>query len=197
MVTSVGNVAELIAAVSAGSRVDYLFFWGHQPRADGRIGAECLSQWWPAPFTLDGLRFATAEHYMMWRKAVLFDDHARAAQILTVDSPEAVKALGRRVVGFDPQTWQRHRFDIVVTGNRAKFDQHRALGAYLLDTGERVLVEASPFDQVWGIGLAADHPDAIDPAGWRGLNLLGFALMQARTILRDQQPSTATPSSAS
>ncbi|MEV6694831.1 NADAR family protein [Micromonospora sp. NPDC051196] len=193
MVTSVSNVAELTATVRTGSRVNFLFFWGHQPQADGRIGAGCLSQWWPAPVTLDGLRFATAEHYMMWRKAILFDDHARAAQILTVLSPQEAKTLGRRVAGFDQQVWERHRFDVVVAGNMAKFDQHSALRSYLLGTGERVLVEASPLDQVWGIGLAADHPHASDPARWRGLNLLGFALMQARASQRDAAGSGASP----
>ncbi|WP_433550601.1 NADAR family protein [Micromonospora zamorensis] len=189
MVTSVSSVAELSGAVRAGARVKFLFFWGHQPQRDGSIGAGCLSQWWPAPFTLNGQRFATTEHHMMWRKATLFGDHATATKILTVAHPHAAKTLGRQVTDFDQQTWEQHRYDIVVAGNTAKFDQHPTLRTYLLGTGKRVLVEASPLDRVWGIGLAADHPHATDPARWRGLNLLGFALMHTRTILREKEPT--------
>ncbi|GAA3781200.1 NADAR family protein [Plantactinospora mayteni] len=189
MVASVSSVAELTGEVRAGARVKFLLFWGHQPQRDGSIGAGCLSQWWPVPFTVDGLRFATAEHYMMWRKATLFGDHATATEILTVVHPHAAKTLGRQVTGFDQQIWEQHRYDIVVAGNVAKFGQHSTLRTYLLGTGERVLVEASPLDRIWGIGLGADHPHAADPARWRGLNLLGFALMQARVLLREQEPT--------
>ncbi len=181
------SVVDLTDAMRAGARLKFLFFWGHQPQRDGSVGAGCLSQWWPVAFTIDGLRFATAEHYMMWRKATLFDDQATAAQILTVAHPHAAKLLGQQVTGFDQQVWEQRRYDVVVAGNVEKFGQHPALRAYLLGTGERVLVEASPLDQIWGIGLAADHPDAADPARWRGLNLLGFALMRARTVLREQE----------
>ncbi|MEU7752315.1 NADAR family protein [Micromonospora sp. NPDC049101] len=189
MATSPSSVGELTGRMRSGARVKFLFFWGHQPQRDGGIGAGCLSQWWPAPFTIDGLLFATAEHYMMWRKATLFGDRATAAQTLTVTHPHAAKTLGRQVTGFDQRAWEQHRYDIVVTGNAAKFGQHPALRSYLLGTGERVLVEASPLDRVWGIGLAADHPHATDPARWRGLNLLGFALMRARAALREQGPT--------
>ncbi|MFI6262488.1 NADAR family protein [Micromonospora sp. NPDC051006] len=189
MVASVRSVAELTDAMRAGSRVKFLFFWGHQPQHDGSIGAGCLSQWWPAPFSVDGLEFGTAEHYMMWRKAILFGDEATAARILTVVHPHAAKTLGRQITGFDEQVWEQHRYDVVVAGNLAKFGQHRELRGYLFDTGERVLVEASPLDRVWGIGLAVDHPDAVDPARWRGLNLLGFALMQTHAMLRAEAAS--------
>ncbi|MGI5521388.1 NADAR family protein [Micromonospora sp. CA-259024] len=186
MVTSIRSVAELTDVVHAGSRVKFLFFWGHQPQHDGSIGPGCMSQWWPAPFSVDGREFATAEHYMMWRKATLFGDEATAAKILTVAHPHAAKMLGRQVARFDEQVWEQHRYDIVVAGTGAKFDQHQELRTYLVGTAERVLVEASPLDRVWGIGLAADHPHAVDPARWLGLNLLGFALMRARAVLRGQ-----------
>jgi ribA/ribD-fused uncharacterized protein len=75
--------------------VKYLPFWGHHPRSDGSVGAGCLSQWWPAEFTVDGQVFPTAEHYMMWRKAMLFDDGAIAAEVLEAGSPGAAKAWGR------------------------------------------------------------------------------------------------------
>ena len=86
--------------------------------------------------------------------------------------------------GFDDAVWQRERYGIVVEGSVHKFASDPALRAYLLCTGDRVLVEASPLDRIWGIGLAADDERALDPARWRGLNLLGFALMEARERLR-------------
>ncbi|WP_328466081.1 NADAR family protein [Actinoplanes sp. NBC_00393] len=166
----------------------FLFFWGHQPQRDGSVGAGCLSQWWPAEFAVDGVTFGSAEHYMMWRKARLFGDEETAARILAVRHPAEAKKLGGRARNFDEQIWERERFGIVVAGSIAKFGQHPRLRDYLLTTGHRVLVEASPVDRIWGIGLAATDPRAADPAAWRGLNLLGFALMQARENLSVTSP---------
>ncbi|TDC83065.1 NADAR family protein [Micromonospora sp. KC606] len=177
------SVAELRTLTARGARVKYLFFWGHRPQPDGSIGPGCLSQWWPAPFVVDEVRYATAEHYMMVGKARLSGDEATAARMLTVPSPGAVKALGRQVQGFDQTVWDAHRFDLVVAGNVAKFGQHPELGKYLARTGNRILAEASPVDRIWGIGLAATDPRTCNPAQWRGLNLLGFALMHARAQL--------------
>ena len=164
----------------------YLYFWGHRPQRDGTIGVGCLSQWWPAAFTIDSREYATAEHWMMWSKAVLFGDTEIADQILAVSHPGAAKALGREVRRFNQAIWEDRRFAIVVAGSVAKFGQHEALKRYLLGTGDLVLVEASPVDRIWGIGLAASDPRAADPAHWRGLNLLGKALMEARTIRRER-----------
>lgn len=166
-----------------GAQPKYLMFWGHRPQRDGGVGAGCLSQWWPSAFTVDGMRYPTAEHWMMAGKARLFGDEASAARILAVQHPGEAKKLGRLVRGFDEETWLRHRWELVVAGNIAKFGQDPALRAYLLGTGSRVLVEASPVDRVWGIGLAAADERAADPARWEGLNLLGFALMEARARL--------------
>ncbi|MEV0899709.1 NADAR family protein [Actinoplanes sp. NPDC049802] len=181
---SIRSTADLISARKAGERVRYLFFWGHQPERDGSAGAGCLSQWFPSEFTVDGVTFATAEHYMMWRKAVLFGDDVMAGRILTAGHPHEAKKLGGRVAGFDQRTWDEHRVPIVVAGNLAKFGGDPALRAYLLNTGDRVLVEASPLDRIWGIGLSRDDEAASDPHRWRGLNLLGFALMRVRDELR-------------
>ncbi|MFY1618750.1 NADAR family protein [Micromonospora sp. WMMD736] len=191
------DLTSLRAHVAEGRRPTYLFFWGHRPQADGSIGPGCLSQWWPAPFTVDGDRYLTAEHYMMVGKARLFGDEAIAAQMLTASHPGAVKALGRQVRGFDQASWDEHSFGLVVAGNVAKFSQHPDLGRYLSGTANRILVEASPRDRVWGIGLAATDPRAEDPAQWRGQNLLGFALMSARAQLGQEtsanQRARATP----
>ncbi len=177
------TVDEAVAAERSGRRLKYLYFWGHQPARDGSVGPGCLSQWWPVTFTEDGHTFASAEHYMMAHKSWLFGDEATAAAILAAGHPGEAKKLGRGVRDFDEAVWEERRFDIVVRGNAAKFGQNPSLAGYLLGTAGRVLVEASPLDRVWGIGLAADDERAAAPSAWKGLNLLGFALMVARTIL--------------
>lgn len=186
----------LVGQVRAGARVKYLHFWGHRPRPDGRVGASCLSQWWPSPFTVDGVEYATAEHWMMASKARLFGDAEAEKKAVTAANPAVAKKAGRLVRGFDEAIWERERFGIVVEGSVHKFAAHTDLREFLLGTGERsemgvppaggwgrVLVEASPLDRVWGIGLAADDERAADPERWRGPNLLGFALMEARERL--------------
>ncbi|MEV0231926.1 NADAR family protein [Nonomuraea sp. NPDC050786] len=177
------TVDEAVAAEEAGRRLKYLYFWGHQPARDGGVGAGCLSQWWPVTFTEDGHTYASAEHYMMAHKAWLFGDGESAEKILAAGHPGEAKTLGRTVRGFEEATWEAHRFDIVVRGSVAKFGAHEELAEFLLATSDRVLVEASPVDRVWGIGLAASDPRAASPATWRGANLLGFALMAARDTL--------------
>nr|WP_235192905.1 MULTISPECIES: NADAR family protein [Streptomyces] len=174
----------LVREVRAGARVKYLHFWGHRPRPDGRVSASCLSQWWPSPFTVDGVAYATAEHWMMAEKARLFGDAEAERRVLDAGHPAAAKKAGRLVRGFDEARWERERFRIVVEGSVHKFGAHADLREFLLGTGDRVLVEASPVDRVWGIGLAASDEGAGDPERWRGPNLLGFALMEARERLR-------------
>ncbi|MEU3499705.1 NADAR family protein [Streptomyces hundungensis] len=175
---------ELIAQVTNGTRIKFLHFWGHTPRRDGSLGPSCFSQWWPSPFTVDGVEYATAEHWMMASKARLFGDAEAERAALTAANPALAKKAGRMVRGFDEAAWRRERYGIVLAGSLHKFGQDEALRDYLLATGDRVLVEASPLDRIWGIGLAADAPEAEDPRRWRGLNLLGFALTEARERLR-------------
>lgn len=174
---------ELVAAVRAGGAPKWLMFWGHRPSKDGSAGPSCLSQWWPAPFVVDGTNYGSAEHWMMAGKARIFGDEETLGRILAARSPAEAKNLGRLVRDFDENVWAAQRFELVVQGSVAKFGQHAQLLAYLLGTNKRVLVEASPVDRVWGIGLAATDERAADPERWRGLNLLGFALMEARSRL--------------
>jgi ribA/ribD-fused uncharacterized protein len=181
--TKIDSWDTLTRAVHAGARVKYLHFWGHRPRPDGQVGASCLSQWWPSPFTVDGVEYATAEHWMMASKARLFGDADAERRAVAASGPAQAKKIGRLVRGFDDTLWQRERFGIVVEGSVHKFAAHADLRAFLLGTGNRVLVEASPLDRVWGIGLPADDERAMDPTRWRGPNLLGFALMAARERL--------------
>lgn len=179
--------ADLLAAQARREPLHYLPFWGHTPKCKDHIDKAVLSQWYPAAFTLDGVHYPTAEHYMMAQKARLFGDDAIQAQILAATSPRAVKTLGRRIRNFDEARWQAAREDIVYDGNLGKFSQNSALKTWLLATKEHILVEASPVDTIWGIGMAADDPQLTNPQQWCGQNLLGFILMRVRTALR--QPS--------
>lgn len=160
-----------------------VLFYGHRAEPDGRPGHGCFSQWWPAPFSVDGVVYPTAEHWMMAGKARLFGDEEGLAAVLAAHGPREAKTAGRKVRCFDQTRWAEERYGIVVAGTRFKFTQHPALAKVLIDTGTAVLAEASPGDRIWGIGLPAEHDDARDPARWRGLNLLGRALMEVRDSL--------------
>jgi ribA/ribD-fused uncharacterized protein len=176
----VRSTDQLLRFIQDGGQAKYLLFWGHRPPPAGGVGKGCLSQWWPAAFTVDGVSHSSAEHFMMAGKALLFGDADAAGRIRAAPHPGAAKELGRQVRGFEEKHWAERRFDLVITGNMAKFDQHPELRDFLLRTGNRVLVEASPRDRIWGIGLAADDDRATSPAHWLGLNLLGFALIEVR-----------------
>lgn len=178
------DLDQLVARSATGEVFDYLFFWGHTPKVPGAVDASCLSQWFPRAFEHDGVRYATAEHFMMAEKARLFGDREALEAILACGTPAEAKAHGRAVRGYDDQAWARARAEAVVRGNVAKFGAHVDLRAFLLGTGSRILVEASPRDRMWGIGMGASNPDARNPARWRGRNLLGFALVEARGRLQ-------------
>lgn len=164
-------------------RLEFVFFWGNEPTADGSISKSCLSQWWMSDFYVEAERYCCMEQFMMAEKARLFEDTATLAQIMKSTNPKHIKALGRKVQGFDDATWLRNRCSIVLNGNYAKFLQNPELRSYLLGTESRVLVEASPLDKVWGIGMAASDEGVENPLNWKGLNLLGFALMEVREEL--------------
>ena len=178
---------QLQQACKRGERFTYLCFWGHTPKQAGHVDKSCLSQWYPATFEVGEHRYVTAEHYMMAQKALLFGDEAVFERVLQAAHPKEAKALGRQVRHYQPDVWEAQRFDTVKTANLAKFSQHADLQAFLLATGKQVLVEASPVDKIWGIGLAADHAHATQPPKWQGLNLLGFALMQVRAQLQNTE----------
>lgn len=169
-----------------GEAVKFIFFWGHSNKNNEEVGKFVFSQWWEAPFVVEGITYFSTEHWMMAKKAVLFQDQEIWEKILAAKKPAEAKTLGREVKNFEEKLWNEQRFDIVKMGNFHKFSQHEKLGEYLLNTNDRVLVEASPVDAIWGIGLAQDHPQVENVARWRGLNLLGFALMEVRDLLRSK-----------
>jgi len=170
---------DLRSRFNAGDRPQFIFFWGHRASKNG-VTTSCFSQWYNASFVVDGQHYPTAEHFMMAEKAALFGDLDARQQVLQAEDPATAKALGRQVRGFDEATWLENRFSIVVRASHAKFMQNPELQHFLKQTGSCVLVEASPVDKVWGIGLAKDDWKASDPNLWAGLNLLGFALMRVR-----------------
>lgn len=155
------------------TRGNYVFFWGGWP-----------SQWAPAKFVLDDVPYNCAEQYMMAEKARLFGDEDRLRKILASDSPRGQKEHGRRVAGFVADKWNAVCRDVVVRGNVAKFGQNRELRTLLMATEERTLVEASPYDNIWGIGLNITNALATPPEKWPGKNWLGLSLMEARRLLR-------------
>lgn len=177
----------LVAAHAAGTPEPLLLFYGHRTQRDarGRVipGPGVLSQWYPAPFDHEGITYPHAEAFMMAAKARLFEDATTHAAILRESDPLKCKRLGRQVRGFDARVWNDHAYRIVVTACIAKFTGRPGRVDYLAQTAPAVLVEASPSDRVWGIGLRASDPAAHDVRTWRGQNLLGFALTEAREQL--------------
>ena len=142
-----------------------------------------FSQWHPSAFVVAGINFTHAEQFMMYAKAILFGDRQAADLILKAKTPKEQKALGRKINGFDEKIWALFREGVVFDGSYAKYSQNSELQQLLLATRGTTLVEASPYDRVWGIGLAEDDPAAQDRAQWRGLNLLGETLTRVREVL--------------
>lgn len=169
--------------IENGTPIEYLFFWGHTPKQAGVVDKSCLSQWFPAPFVVAGVTYTTAEHWMMAQKALLFGDNEAFQEVLTTEKPAVAKAIGRKVRNFEEAVWNAKRYEIVAEGSYHKFSQHAAMRDLLLHTGKRVIVEASPRDRIWGIGMSQNNEAAHNPFKWRGSNLLGFALMEARDRL--------------
>jgi ribA/ribD-fused uncharacterized protein len=139
-----------------------------------------LSQWYMSPFILDGITYSCAEQAMMAAKAKTFNDTATLKKILMTNSPSQMKKLGKQVAGFDPAVWDKVKYSIVVKNNIEKFSQNHELLDKLLDTGEQILAELSPYDKVWGVGTKSKNQ-----ALWKGENLLGKSLAEVRNILRN------------
>jgi ribA/ribD-fused uncharacterized protein len=153
----------------------FIFFWGGT-----------YSQWCPSTFTIDGVEYNCAEQYMMAKKALMFNDFDAYREIMLEKNPATQKAIGKTVRGFDKEKWEKYCLDIVTDGNYAKFTQNPEMKKELLGSGNREIVEASPEDRIWGIGLHESNPDVLDKSKWRGTNWLGIAIMRVRQRLRDE-----------
>ena len=143
----------------------------------------CCSNWYPASITINGITFSCCEQYMMYQKAILFDDHEIADKIINTTIPKDIKALGRQVKNFDPAIWDKHKEMVVGTAVMAKFIQHPDLYKKLQESGDAIMCEAAPNDNIWGIGMAADNPKMQNPEEWQGTNLLGKIVMNVRTLI--------------
>ena len=168
----------------ANPQVQFVYFWGHTPAKNG-VTSTCLSQWYDTAFEVAGVKYHTAEQYMMAQKALLFNDAEVYDEIMAADNPRDYKKLGRKIRNFDGKVWDMKKYEIVVEGNKAKFSQNDELKEFLLSTGDAILVEASPYDRIWGIGLYPAQAAKGTVDQWRGLNLLGCALMEVRDWLRE------------
>ena len=163
----------------------YIFFWSHK-KIEGKLTKSCFSQWYDCSFVVNGIKYYTAEQYMMSQKALLFNDKETNNIIMKEKDPRTYKKLGRLVKNFSPEIWDKNKFEIVVNGNIAKFSQNEDLKQFLLNTKDKILVEASPHDKIWGIGMDENDKDILNPTKWKGENLLGKALMKTRDCLKKQ-----------
>lgn len=152
---------------------EFVFFWSGP-----------FSQWAKKTMVIDGVTYNTCEQFMMASKARVFGDDDSLREIMKARDPKIQKAIGRKVKGFNEQKWNSVARDIVYKGNYAKFSQNADLLEELRATGNKTIVEASPVDTIWGIGLAASDPKALDRKQWRGTNWLGEAIMKVREQLR-------------
>ncbi|WIH82259.1 NADAR family protein [Brachyspira pilosicoli] len=168
---------------NSGKKIDFLFFYGHT-NDKKEVTKSSLSQWYIKDFKENDLLFNCMEKYMMYNKALLFDDKDIADEILNNNQPKAIKELGRKVKNFNDELWDKMKYKIVFTGNYYKFSQNADLRNFLLSTKNKVLVEASPYDKVWGIKMKYDDENIENPFFWKGENLLGFALMEARDEIK-------------
>lgn len=188
------DVEWLKKEIEKNGKQTFLGFWGHK----GSQMQACLSNFFPSTFqeTIKieeehkekSLTFTCTEQYMMYYKAMHFKDYEIAEQIINTPytNPQIYKKLGRKVKNFDHIEWDKVCKSYVYEGCLLKFSQNKFLKKYLLSTGDKVLVEASPFDEIWGIGIPMSFKDWLNVNEWRGKNYLGFVLMSVRDELRKE-----------
>lgn len=153
---------------------NFIFFWGGP-----------FSQWYKSRIQVGDVTYNCCEQYMMAQKALLFGDTETYEKILKTKNPNEQKALGRTVKNFDSAKWNAVCRKVVYDANLAKFSDP-TLREYLISTGDKEIVEASPYDKIWGIGLGQDDPNRFDKSKWQGTNWLGVAIMEVRETLRKQ-----------
>jgi len=150
----------------------YVFFFGG-----------ICSQWVSSKFTIDGIEYNCAEQYMMAQKALFFKDKEQLQKIMNTDNPRDQKYYGRQVKNFDDKKWSKISRGVVFKANMAKFTQNPRMLDELISYGNREIVEASPTDKIWGIGLAVDDPKIHDKSNWQGTNWLGEVIMDVKKTI--------------
>ena len=161
--------------------MEKLFFWGHTEH-DSKVTKACLSNFYPCEFVFNGKMFHFSEQCFMYQKAMLFNDFEIAEQILNETDVRKIKALGRKVKNFNNELWDIHKENFMYNACYAKFSQDTELKDFLLSTGNSEIIEASPVDNIWGIGFSSDK--AMENIDKWGQNLLGKCLMKVRAILK-------------
>ena len=141
------------------------------------------SQWYPSPFTIDGVRFVNCEQRMMYMKGKVFGDEEAMREVMLTEDPKRHKEIGRSVKNFDVDTWSAKAFQVVVEANYAKYSQNPELRQFLIDSGDRKFVECAPYDKIWGNGLNISQTLQTPEAMWEGTNLLGKAIMEVRKMI--------------
>lgn len=177
------GLEDLISDYNKNKNIDFLFFWGHH-QSGNKVTKSCLSQWYPSRFDVGIQKYLFMEQYMMAEKARLFGDSEIEEKIMNSNNQKEIKALGRKVRNFDEDIWNEVKYSIVLNGNYYKFMENERLKDFLLSTGDSVLVEASPYDNIWGIQMSESFENVNNPLKWQGKNLLGFALMEVRNEIR-------------
>ena len=147
----------------------YTFFWNGP-----------FSQWYISDIKIDGLTYNCCEQYMMAQKGRMFQDMNTTCAVMETPLPREQKALGRQVKNFNAYTWGAVARDIVYRGNVAKFEQNKELEMILEKTAGTLIVEASPYDTVWGIGMGEAEAVNTPHAQWRGTNWLGQVITEVR-----------------
>ena len=164
--------------------LEYVFFW---ETSKNTLNEGCFSQWQESYFEVGNIEYSCAEQFMMANKADLFNDFKTLERILNENNPKKIKKLGREIINFDESIWNNNKYSIVINGNYFKFTQNDNMKKILLNTGNKIIVEASPYDKIWGVGLIENDEDIHNPNKWLGENLLGFALMEIRDIINNQR----------
>lgn len=172
----------LVKALAGGPEDKYVFFYGGTKGTPNSY----LSNWYPVDFVVNSITYNCVEQFMMACKANIFGDQKALEQIMTTDKPAVQKQVGKTVIGFTNEIWDQYKERVVFQGCLAKFDQNPDLKEKLLSTQGKTLVEASPYDRIWGIGLSETDPLRFNEAKW-GQNLLGKALMKVRDVIRTQE----------
>ncbi|MCQ2816603.1 MAG: NADAR family protein [archaeon] len=163
---------------------EYVLFYGYHEKGQG-VSKACLSQWYQCSFKVDNVNFTSSLQFLMYQKASYFNDDEGKNKIINETEPKKIKALGKTIKNFQHEAWKTVSEEIAIEGNFYKFYQNEELKSFLLGTGDKILVEANPHDNKWGIALSSDESDKCkDPNQWKGKNLTGFTLMEVRDLIK-------------
>lgn len=153
----------------------HIYFWG-----------DYLSNFYPCIFKDDQYTYNSSECYFMAKKAIIFNDNDALKKILELNDPKKQKGIGKKVKGFTNAVWDPIKYSIMIDALTLKFSQNPKLKKKLLETNDKILVEGSPYDGIWGVKLRFDDPLILDEKNWQGQNLLGKALMEVRSRLKNE-----------